>query len=147
MMVHSAVRAIRASDPAFTQAKMLRYRALFKPFGVPENTDFGDTDPASTHVVALDGGRVVGYARLVRRGNEAQIRHLCVDPKVQGRGLGTELMKTLIERARDAGAKTVFLNARFTALGVYRRLGFAEVGPLIPAEDVALPHKRMELKL
>lgn len=147
MAMFHRVRTIRANDLEFAEAKQLRYRVLFEPFGISALRDFDDGNPNSTHVVASDGGRIVGYGRLVRRGDEAQIRHICVDPNAQGRGIGTEILEALIDLARKAGAKTVFLNARFTALGMYRHFGFVEVGSLIQAEDIAVPHKRMELKL
>lgn len=147
MVMFHSVRAIRASDAEFAQAKQLRYKVLFQPFGISALRDFDDGNPDSTHVVVSSGGAVVGYGRLVRRGVEAQIRHVCVDPSVRGQGIGTQILEALIDLARKSGARTVFLNARFTAVGMYRGLGFREVGELIQAEDIAVPHKRMELKL
>lgn len=147
MVTFHSVRTIRASDVSFAEAKQLRYKVLFEPFGISALRDHDDGNPDSTHVVVTDNGKVVGYGRLVRRGDEAQIRHVCVDPAAQGQGVGTELVEALVDIARKGSAKTVFLNARFTALGMYRRFGFTEVGGLIQAEDVAVPHKRMELKL
>jgi ribosomal protein S18 acetylase RimI-like enzyme len=147
LIASQGVRVIRTNDIAFAEAKQLRYHVLFAPFGVSALTDFDDENPDSTHMAAFDRGRVVGYGRLVMRGGEAQIRHVCVSPSAQGHGVGTTVLNALVARARENGARTVFLNARFTALGVYRRLGFKEVGELIPAEDIALPHKRMELQL
>jgi len=147
MIAFQGVRAIRTNDISFAEAKQLRYHVLFAPFGVSSLAEFDDENPDSTHMVVLDAGRVVGYGRLVMSGSEAQIRHVCVSPSSQGHGVGTRILDALVELAREKGARMVFLNARFTALGVYRRLGFKEVGDLIPAEDIALPHKRMELQL
>ncbi len=147
MTASQAVRVIRTNDIAFAEARRLRHEVLFAPFGISSSTDFDDENPDSTHMAAFDHGRVVGYGRLVMRGREAQIRHVCVSPRAQGHGVGTEILNSLVALARKNGAGLVFLNARFTALGVYRRLGFKEVGELIPAEDVALPHKRMEMRL
>jgi ribosomal protein S18 acetylase RimI-like enzyme len=147
MIAFHGVRVIRPNDVSFADAKQLRYRVLFQPFGISALRDFDDANPDSTHVVVLDQGKVVGYGRLVLKGDEAQIRHVCVDPASQGKGVGTEILKALIDLARQRRAKLVFLNARFTALGVYRRMGFTEVGELMTAEETMLPHKRMELKL
>jgi len=147
MITLHGVHNIRPNDALFAQVRALRYEVLFKSFGMPESMDFDDNDPDSMHLVVLDKGAVIGYGRLVRHGLEAQIRHVCVDPSQQGKGVGTEILKALIARARMVGANKVYLNARFTAMGVYRKLGFQEVGGLIPAEDVSLPHKRMELEL
>lgn len=147
MITLHGVHTIKPNDTRFDDARRLRHEILFRPFGLPDTMDFDDGDPESIHLVILEKGTVVAYGRLVRQGFEAQIRHVCVDAAHQGAGIGTELLKALISRARAIGARKVYLNARFTAMGVYRRLGFVEVGGLIPAEDVALPHKRMELEL
>lgn len=139
--------AVRSSDPIFCEVKRLRYRVLYEPFGIPEAFDWNDDDPNSVHLVAMERGDVIGYGRLEITGAAAQVRHLSVDPKWQRQGLGGELLGELIARARASGAKMVYLNARFTALGLYRGYGFVEVGPVFNAEHTHLPHKRMELIL
>jgi predicted GNAT family N-acyltransferase len=147
MIAVNGVRTITPNDQLFAEAKQLRYHVLFQPFGISALRDFDDANPDSTHMAVFDNGRIVGYGRLVMKGDEAQIRHVCVSPSAQGKGVGTQLLKALIDLARTNRARLVFLNARFTAMGVYRRIGFVEVGELMTAEDVALPHKRMELRL
>jgi ribosomal protein S18 acetylase RimI-like enzyme len=141
------VQFIATTDPRFREAAQLRYTVLFEPHGVIPELDMDDNGFGVLHAIVTDAGRVIGYGRLQRRGTEAQIRHLCVDPTVQGGGIGSMLVKALIERARKDGAKLVFLNARFTAMGLYRRFGFVETGPIFNAENTQFPHKRMELKL
>ena len=147
MAVASTVQFILASDPLFKQAADLRHRVLYAPHGVDRSLDFDDAAFGTLHVVVQSTGRVVGYGRLQRQGPQMQIRHLCVDPGAQGSGLGTLILSSLVERARKDGAKKLFLNARFTALGLYRRVGFREVGAIFHTENMAVPHKRMELDL
>lgn len=138
---------ITPSDPAFLEARRLRTRVLYEPYGVNADFDWQDDAPGSRHIVAFCRGELVGYGRLDVEGRTAQIRHLSVDPARRGQGLGSELVQALIERAKSEHAEMVFLNARFTALGLYRRFGFAEVGPIFHTEHTHLPHKRMELRL
>lgn len=138
---------ISPSDPTFLEARELRVRVLYEPYGVKADFDWEDDLPGARHVVAFSRGALVGYGRLDVEGRTAQIRHLSVDPAKRGQGIGSELVSALLERARSEGADTVFLNARFTALGLYRRFGFAEVGPIFHTEHTHLPHKRMELRL
>jgi ribosomal protein S18 acetylase RimI-like enzyme len=147
MFFQPVIRFIDTSDPLFEQAKALRYAVLFGPFGVSKDTDFEDDSFGSIHAVALSVDKVIGYGRLQRRVGEAQIRHLCVDPAVQGGGVGTMLLRALIDRAQRDGINLIYLNARFTAMGVYRRVGFHETGPIFHTEHTHLPHKRMELVL
>jgi ribosomal protein S18 acetylase RimI-like enzyme len=147
MTAEPTVMFIIASDPLFRQAAELRHRVLYEPHGVADQLDFDDEAPGSVHAVVVEGTRVVGYGRLQRHVGETQIRHLCVDRTAQGGGLGTALLKALVDKARREGSRKVYLNARFTALGLYRRLGFVEVGSIFHTENVAVPHKRMELAL
>ena len=141
------IRFIEATDPLFEQAADLRYGVLFEPHGVSRNLDLDDRALGVLHVVALDMDKVVGYGRVERRGIHAQIAHLCVDPAVQGGGIGSQILQTILDRLRKEGTRDVFLNARFTAMGLYRRFGFVEVGGVFDAENFPFPHKRMELKL
>jgi len=137
---------VRPGDLVLRELREFRHRVLYAPYGV-DMPEWDDDDPASMHVVALSRGQLAGYGRLVTRGREAQIRHLCMAAQFRGVGLGAELLDELIGRAREQGAGLVFLNARFTALGLYRSRGFKDVGEMFHTENTHLPHKRMERML
>ena len=140
-------RFCMTADACFEDAKRLRDRTLFQPLGVVPPSGADDRDPHHRHLVVLIGGRVVGYGRLTVRGREAEISHLCVDPSLRGQGVGTDIVRRLLDRARTEGVKGVHLNARFTALGLYRQIGFTEVGPVFNPEGMTVPHKRLEIAL
>ena len=55
-------------------------------------------------------------------GNE--IKRMFVSPRMQGRGLGRELMAILLQRARELGLDKVFLDSSTVSYGFYRKLGF-----------------------
>lgn len=141
------VEFILPTDPTFLEAKRLRYHVLYEPYGISPTFDWDDAAPRTLHVVAFERGGLCGYGRLDLAGDTAHIRHLCVAPAHQRQGVGTEVLTAILDRARAEGATLAFLNARFTALGIYRRFGFAEVGPIFHTEHTHLPHKRMELAL
>ncbi|MCX8006966.1 MAG: GNAT family N-acetyltransferase [Coriobacteriia bacterium] len=123
----------------------LRHEVLMAPFGVPRDDDWGDDDPASSHLLALEGERVVGYVRLIVRGEEAQLRHVAVAFDRQRSGVGTALVEEACRRAAELGAGVVHLNARLPAVGFYQRLGF-----IVTSDEpfstgrTGLPHVRME---
>lgn len=141
------VRFILPTEPMFAETQRLRSRVLYEPFGISPPIDWEDTAPGTTHVATFDRGAVAGYGRVDISGGTAHIRHLCVEPALQHNGIGAEMLRRLLRRAREENASLAFLNARFTALGLYRSLGFEEVGPVFHAEHTHLPHKRMELRL
>jgi ribosomal protein S18 acetylase RimI-like enzyme len=69
----------------------------------------------------------------------------------KGRGVGRELMAACVQRARQAGARRLYLETNSTlapALGLYRRFGFQQVEPAEPSPyaradvmmELLLPH-------
>ena len=140
------VRFVEHDWSRFSEAAELRYSVLQAPFGVARDDNWNDEDPARRHLVAIAAdGRVVGYAQLLK-GGDAQIRQIAVDPEWQGRGVGRELVTTLIERAEADGLAEIWLNARVSAIGFYERLGFEAVGGVFNTGRTSLPHRRMEYR-
>ncbi len=81
--------------------------------------------------VAEVEGEIVGYGILSLGAGEAHVMNLCVAPEWRGRGIGRAILTHLLQLAREAGAKEVFLEVRPSnrrALQLYRRMGFVEVG-------------------
>lgn len=93
-----------------------------------------DGDPNHQLVVAEVDGVVMGTLHLMylpslsyRGGLRAQIESVRVDKSFQNRGIGSDLMKWAIERARERGAHIVQLTTHKTredAHRFYERLGF-----------------------
>lgn len=88
--------------------------------------------PASRLLVARNGdGRVVGSLTLavfrIPTGVRAIIEDVVVDSTARGQGVGAALVEAAIERAGEAGARTVDLTSRpdrEDANRLYQRLGF-----------------------
>jgi len=80
-----------------------------------------------TFAYAHDDGFVLARAA----GEEAEILTLAVAPAARGRGLGRGLLQAAIARARELGAKTMFLEVGAdnpAALALYAGLGFTKCG-------------------
>jgi len=81
-------------------------------------------DPAMTQHIVCDGERV-GFFMLRRADHALVLQHLYLLPSAQGRGVGSAVMRTLIEESNWAG-----LPLRVTALrespanAFYRKHGF-----------------------
>ena len=90
--------------------------------------------PETRHYVvadAADDGEVVGYAGLVSTGHQADVQTLGVRGDHQGRGLGGELLRALLDEARRRGAGEVLLEVRaenVAAQALYARHGFERIG-------------------
>jgi amino-acid N-acetyltransferase len=86
----------------------------------------GVTDHLPEFVVAEDANTVVGCAGLETYGASALLRSVVVRPDYRSRGLGNRLVARLLDRARRAGIRNVYLLTT-TASEYFRRLGFEEV--------------------
>ena len=79
----------------------------------------------STSFAAYDGGRLVGYARVVTdRSTFAWLCDVYVAPERRGEGVGTALVEAVHAQLAGWGVKRVLL-ATEDAHGVYAKLGFA----------------------
>jgi predicted N-acetyltransferase YhbS len=84
-------------------------------------------------VVAESEGRIVGSNLLDERSAVRGIGPITVDPRVQNKGVGTELMRHLLERVeRDKAPGVRLVQAGFhnRSLCLYARLGFRVREPL-----------------
>jgi ribosomal-protein-alanine N-acetyltransferase len=71
--------------------------------------------------------RVLGYAGVATSAGEAYVQTIGVDPRVQRRGIGSMLLRRLLDDGRSAGARTVWLEVRADNLGaqsMYEGFGF-----------------------
>lgn len=97
------------------------------------------------HLLALDptgglvaeiGGEVVGMAWVHCRGPVATIGPVAVDPPFQHRGVGRRLVERCLALVRPRVAQVRLVQESFNAasLGLYLRLGFRVVCPLLEVE-------------
>ena len=91
-------------------------------------------DPNHELIVGERNGEVIGTLHLMflpsvsfQGGLRAQVESVRVDKRLQGQGIGSEMMKWVMERARQRGAHVVQLTthkSRVDAHRFYERLGF-----------------------
>ena len=93
-----------------------------------QDTVFGFVARQSTaYGRPLTGGFVLSRVAA----GEAEILTIGVDPRFARLGLGWRLMRAALREARDQAAEAVFLEVDETnvaAIGLYRKLGFVDVG-------------------
>ncbi len=112
---------------------------------VPLELELDDDDRTAVHFAAVEGGEVVGTARLVYRDGTAKFGRLAVKAIHRGKGIARQLLAVTIEHVKTAGAHTMFLDSQTVATGLYARFGFVEEGGVFM--DAGIEHIRMVLKL
>jgi len=76
-------------------------------------------------LVAREGGRIVGCAEVHHVGDHAEILAVAVSPTAHGKGVGGELVRACVERARREGAGVVWLATAKPAY--FARFGFVRM--------------------
>jgi len=145
-MSEAVLRFIGLDAPEYAEELDLRWRVLRKPLGFAPDAVAFPFEAESLHLVALDGGRVVGCVLFHPEGTESgRLFQMAIEPDRQGTGLGTLLVRALEEGLVQRGFREVTLHARDTAVGFYARLGYSPVGP--PYVEVGIPHQNMRRPL
>ena len=122
------VPGIRALVDAFTGDRRLLAKAMVNLY-----------EDVQEFFVAVDGDRVVGCGALhVLWEDLAEVRTLAVAADAQGRGVGSALLRRLVENARELGVRRLFCLTFETDF--FGRHGF------VPVDDVLVdPSVRAEL--
>ena len=88
---------------------------------------------------AVDGeGELLGTAGSRVVDGSALVASVATHPSARGRGIGTAMTGVALVAAAEAGATEAYLDATPAAVGIYRRLGFREIGPVCWCERSAL---------
>ena len=89
------------------------------------------TNPLSLWLVAVEDGVVAGYVGSQTVMGEADMMNLAVRPEYRRTGVGTELVKQLIQQLKSRDVYCLTLEVRVSnsqAIALYGKLGFSQVG-------------------
>lgn len=106
-------------------ASRVREAVFIRELGVDAPLVSDEADNGAVHVVAYRQGEPIAAARLLPDG---AIGRLAVLPCARREGIGSRLLRTLIEHAARRGDARVRLYAQRDAVSFYLRHGFASVG-------------------
>jgi predicted GNAT family N-acyltransferase len=109
---------------------------------IPEKDEWDAEDPGSVHLLARLNRDPVGTGRLNAAG---KIGRIAVLAGQRGRGIGTLILRRLLEEARRLGIREPYLHAQVQAVPFYETLGFSREGDEF--DEAGIPHVRMSLVL
>lgn len=87
-MEHIKYKYINYKDKKFKQVINLRYCILFEPFNKIEKYEYDELDEISSHLVALDKDKVLGYSRMTNINGKGRITNVVVSLDHVNRGIG-----------------------------------------------------------
>lgn len=139
-MSHDRVRVVVGDWAACREdAGRIRREVFVVEQHVPEALELDDLDASCVHAVAYDeAGDAMGTGRLLP---DAHIGRMAVRKLWRGRGVGAQLLLTLMRVAQQRGEREVVLSAQLSARAFYARYGFqAEGGTYMDAgiEHIAM---------
>lgn len=105
---------------------------LRQPWGAPPGSERDELEDVAIHRIAydLDSGSIIGCGRIHQLdAHTAQIRFMAVAPEWQHCGVGSALLASLEQWARDTGITTIILHARSTAATFYLKHAYRIVAP------------------
>lgn len=90
-----------------------------------------ERNACARYIVAEQNGQLIGYAGAWLIIDEGHITNVAVTPAERGKGVGTALMRALMQYAANMGVQYMTLEVRksnLTAQKLYRAMGFIELG-------------------
>jgi predicted GNAT family N-acyltransferase len=142
-LVHTDLRIeLLPWEQARAHAAPIRFAVFVEEQRVPAEIELDEMDAKSLHAVAFGNRFPVGTGRLLPDGH---IGRMAVLKDWRGRGVGSLILKELVEAARSRGDREIVLSAQVHATAFYRMHGFVEEG----AEymDAGIPHDDMRRPL
>ncbi len=126
----------------------VRYTVFVEEQKVPEEFEEDELDPVARHLLAtLEDGAPIGTARWTDEGGgDIRVGRVAVLRELRRCGVGSLLIDTLLEDAKNDGFLTAHLHAQVSSILFYSNLGFSETDDP-EFEEAGIPHRMMERKL
>jgi len=127
----------------FARCIMIRTRVFVIEQNISAEIETDEWENDSTHYLATDGEKALATARLRLIDNQtAKIERVAVLKEGRGRGVGTELMRYILQEIHShSHIQTIKLGSQNSAIPFYEKLGFQVIGE--EYLDADIPHRLM----
>lgn len=130
----------------YRSACRLRDAVLRRPLGLPLSEDDLRGEAEQLHFAMFADQELVACVTAVPLSTTgARIRQTAVAPAYQQRGVASDMMRQVEANLAARGYTSLSLHARKSAIGFYKKLGYATVGEEFM--EVTVPHHKMIKKL
>ena len=125
------------------RAYTIRRRVFIEEQHVPEEIELDADDALAFHALATVGDDAIGCGRMLDHGDgEVKIGRMAVVPEFRGTGVGRDILRFLMDRARARGLRKAVLHAQLSAEGFYLKEGFTPLGDVF--DEAGIAHRKME---
>jgi predicted GNAT family N-acyltransferase len=116
----------------------LREEVFVREQNVPVEEELDGRDEEALHLVALDGGCVVGTLRLLFDGTTVKVGRVAVARSARRRGLAAAMLDEALDEARRRGCTRARLASQVDVVALYERAGFTVESETF--EEAGIPH-------
>jgi predicted GNAT family N-acyltransferase len=143
-VAHAPVKVFAIESPAdMARAYTIRRRVFIEEQHVPEEIELDADDAFAFHALATVGDDAIGCGRMLDHGDgEVKIGRMAVVPEFRGTGVGRDILRFLMDRARACGLRKAVLHAQLSAEGFYLKEGFTPLGDVF--DEAGIAHRKME---
>jgi len=121
----------------------IRKTVFIKEQNVPEDLEWDEFDKQCVHILVTDNhNSPIACGRIKSDGH---IGRMAVLKAYRKMGIGTAILKALLQFAAEKNIKSVFLHAQITAIDFYEKQGFEICSEIFL--DANIPHKTMQKQL
>lgn len=114
----------------------IRKEVFVKEQGVDESNEFDELDKEVPHLVIFEDGSPVATGRIIPyKENAVKLGRIAVIKEKRGQGFGKQIVLELIKKAKEDGAKEIYLGSQAHAVGFYEKCGFELLGTEMYLEE------------
>jgi predicted GNAT family N-acyltransferase len=137
---------IKPWQEAKSEAYAIRKLVFIEEQGVPEDMELDEFDPLAQHALAYLDSQAIGTARLVTMpGNIGRIGRMAVLAAYRRGGIGTQLLRTLLQQATSQNMVKIELHSQLSAIPFYEQFGFIAQGDIY--DEAGIAHRDMILNI
>ena len=116
----------RAEEMALVPWTVEQQQAFVRSQFAAQQDHYAKTYPAASHDIILSDNRPVGRLYVARLDGEIRIVDITLLPAERNAGIGSYLIKQLLDEAKDSGKRTrIFVEEFNPSLRLFERLGFS----------------------
>ena len=125
-MPSDSIKIVETSwDQSLKEISEVRHKVFVVEQSIPPEIEMDGKDSDCIHFLALEQSKPIGAARLQKYG---KIERVSVLREYRTKGIGTAIMRMVIERANDLNVEKIFLHSQMDSKNFYQQLGFVQHG-------------------
>lgn len=125
-------------------ALLIRRDVFVEEQKVPKEIEYDEWDQKAFHLVVYDQGIPKATGRCILKEGIYSLGRIAVVKEARGQGFGDLVVRMLVRKAFQQGAKEVHLHAQLQVQDFYEKLGFEAYGEVY--EEAGIDHISMVRK-